>query len=147
LPCTAAIVTVRTDGEPAGGSKRGQWTGRQRDERDQRGHDGGAHLPPGQAPPGLSQREAGQHGDERQQRRPADGGHGEQRPVGLAEGDAPPREAAERHARPQRLRADPHGRRPHRRAAQSRHRGHPGARGPDEHRLGAESASHGTGPT
>ena len=99
LPCTAAIVTVRT-GRAGGREQRGQRTGRQRDERDQRGHDGGAHLPPGQAPPGLPQREAGQHGDERQQRRPADGGHGQQRPVGLAEGDAPPREAAERHAAP-----------------------------------------------
>ena len=133
----------------AGGrEQRGQRTGRQRDQRDQRGRDGGAHLPPGQAPPGLPQREAGQHGDERQQRRPADGGHGEQRPVGLAEGDAPPGEAAERHPRPQRLRADPHRRRPHRRrraAATPRPSRRPRPR--RTRASAAESASHGTGPT
>ena len=132
----------RADGSrPRRRQQRGERACRERDERQQRGR-GGAPLATGEAARGLAEREPGQHRREGQQRRPADGGHRQQRPVGLTERDPAPREPAEGRPRPQRLYSDPHRGRPERcrpsgPRAQPRHHGRPGARGTDEDRLGA----------
>ena len=155
LPCTAAIVTVRT-GARAGrrGSSRRQRTGRA--ARPARPAPAAATAAPHRparrrttARRTAAEREPGQHGDERQQRRPAERGDGEQRPVGLAEARPGPtgsRRTARAPATPPRA---THTAAAHtgRAAAAARPRPCPRPRAPTNSDSATASASHGTGPT
>ena len=142
LPCTAAIVTVRPAATRRGGSSAASGPVASATSATSAGTTAARTSRRGQAPPRPrpSARPASTVTND-SSGCPADRRHGQQRPVGLAEGDAPPREAAERHARPQRLARRP--RPPPPTPARPRSRdtaAMPGARGPDEHRLGRRRA-------
>ena len=121
LPCTAAMVTVRSRRPrprpagparpaarrpaPAPAARAGS------DERAQRSAPGSNPAAEPARRTSSPRAQPGQHGAERQQRLAADRGERQQRPVGLAEADPAPGQPAERHPPAQRLAGHPHRRR------------------------------------